>query len=308
MVTYNRSDIVKEYLDTAVDFYADNNIGLFIFDGSEDEKTHIVVQEKNCSNIHYFKCPEKSFTERSIDGFNVPDAEYVILTGDSRIPLCNNISKVFDLIQKEFDCIVATRRDKKQIGYKEYTDSLELFKDAAWDMTVTGSVFLKKNAYYSIDSEDFIEKYGYTEWPQMLLFFNYIKADKFSACYLDLPVYTETKQRKGYSWSIPLKTFGLNWINVINHLDPKYNKYKEQVIMDHGKFSSLKWDRVSGFSIMRCLDTFNYDIYVEYKDIIPKLTTLSLARIEKISRYPKVLCWLLIYLEKVKNKLKNIWF
>ena len=307
VLTANRSQLLAEYLDSSIQsLLVMYNFALYIIDGSGDDSSFKIVNQMNQQNVFYFHKKDMTFSERVIFGYNTADSLYVCVTGDTKLIVRENIDLLNKLMKKGYDIITMSYRDKKNLKYKEYRSIVDYFKDNAWDTTLFGTVFIKKASYTYINPFEFRDLYGENPFPQVIIYFNYLlNYNNFEGCYIGKPIITISKNAIS-SWPDKIYVFGKQLIECIEYLNPIYNEYKENVILDHGKYSSLEWGETVGFHKLRMLKKLDIETYDKYKDLLPKLTKVDLNKIYAISKEPFFVSKVFVTYGKVLRKIKHV--
>lgn len=302
MITCNRPLIVDDYIKTVKNYFVEMDISLIIVDGSSNNDTKNIVTKYKYEFICYYHLDGFDFGERVIKGIELSEAKYVCITGDSQIPLINNMDRVFELINDGYDLINLSYRDNKNLKRKSYTDIVEMCKDNCWDMTLFGSVFFKKSSYKPIQIND-LKKYKDTS-SQNIYYFNNFNSENFLGYYESLPILTISKlKEKSVVMFNKFDTFTRLWYYTIEDLDEKYDAYKNDILYDHSKYSSLKLNTVKGVLRFRYNDSFNMKYLRENKDILSKVTRLDYYKLFIIACIPKKSYTLMTFLyRKIKGE------
>lgn len=287
IVTYNRPRCIYDFLNTVIEYFEENNIGIYIFDGSNNNETYNIVNLFSDAIIKYYHCPKVDFTQRLLYGINNADSEYICICGDSQIPIVEVFDHVFDLLENNYDLINLSYRDNKHIGRKEYTDITKMFKDNAWDMTLFGTVFLKKTSYRYIDINTYIQSYGKNYFSHFPYYWDYlIDNNHFNGYYENYPIINISKYKGPSRWNV-FEVFGKEWCDTIEKLNGIYDEYKARVILDHGRYSSLQLNRVSTFIILRLNGLLDASDFTKYKEYFIKITDLNVKKLSILIKFPK---------------------
>lgn len=288
MVTYNRPLIVKEYIKTTKDYFMDKDILLTIIDGSENHETEKMISEYNYSFIKYYHFKNLSFSERIFKGINYSESQYICITGDSQLPIIENLDRAFKLMDNGYDLINLSYRDNKKIKNKDYDNIIDMCRANCWDMTLFGTVFFKKSSYnFKIINELLNKEYDMLAYN--IFYFNNFIGNKFSGHYEALPIIKISKIKNNASYNI-FVNFTKFWYYVVHAFDEKYNKYKEDIIFDHSKYSSLKLNTIRGIMRFRVNDSFNKEYLKENEEILSVVTHLSYWKLYLITCVPKCIC------------------
>lgn len=305
LITANRPMLVQEYISNIIDSLKNYNIALYIIDGSKDDSTKKVASEFDSPNIFYLCQPTLSFTQRVFYGLHCCNAKYACVTGDAKLLLVNCLNYLFSLMEKQYDIIILSYRDNKRIIKKEYYDIVDYFRDNCWDATLFGTVFIKKYAFREMVIEEYPEKFKDNLFPQILYYFNgYLEKNNFLGYYEGTPIITISKNTIS-SWNDILSVFGRQWVECIALLDKKYDPYKNDVILDHGIYSSLEFGRNFGFHRLRANGKIDQEIFEKYKDILPIITNVNIQKIKKISNEPKFIAKFAVLWYKAIRRIKR---
>lgn len=276
--TRNHPELIEYYINYVSEMFLEKNIGLYIYDGSDNEETKSIMEKYDFDFIHYHYCPNKSIGERIIMGINDSDANYICYGGDGQLPNLPYINRLFEILDKDYALINLSYRDKKGIVQKEYNDITDMFKDNCWDMTLGGSVFLKKDLYKNINFSEYIAKYHEGIFSYMIYYFDYFKDEEdFKGYYEALPIVLISPLKNGSAWSNNvLDIFGIAWSNAIYNLNSKYDKYKENAIKDHSIYSSLRLNEPIGFIRLKYNLSFSFRDFIKYRDTIKKISNINM--------------------------------
>lgn len=169
--TYNRPEVIEEFIESAINWYVENNVDIFIYDSSEDEKTESVVKcwQPKYENLKYVRMDSTIHSNMKVyyifEEFGTAGRyDYLWVCSDSIRWAPYVLDKVMASIEKGYDIIIPNYRDVEEIGEKEYCDANTLFLDCAWHMTLYGATILKVSTMLKgVDWEMLKEKYAVPE-------------------------------------------------------------------------------------------------------------------------------------------------
>ena len=308
IATKDRSYVMQEWLESLANHLKENDICVYILDGSEDDKTKIIVDKYKNDNIIYSQYPNTSIAWRTIKGLQMADCEYICICGDcARIKL-QYLSHILSLMEEKYDIIEFTFRDKKHIGKKVYNNIAHMFEECAWDMVVYAYTFLRLESYREIEWDTYEKLYGDSIFFYMIYYFDYHREElEFKGYYEALRINDGSRIKKKSFWrKNTFEVWGKEWIKIIEKLKAVYNPYKDKVIMDHGVYG-LDFDKKIGFVRLRSEKVFDYKIFQEYSNEIARISPLEKNKIIKISKMPiwisKLVIW---WVDLPKNTRKII--
>lgn len=290
--TKNRPKCLEECLYAMCNSFLKYDVAIYIMDGSKDDSSLRIFKKYERENVFYKKMPELNGDERSVIGINAADSEYVCLSADAYIPFPENVEYVMDLLNKGYDLLEFSPRDNKHIESKEYTDILEMFADCAWDSTLAGTVFVKKSSYEIMDYSELLRKYVYDGFIHIIYYYDFFKKASFRGMYCPKTLYATSKFKEVSSWFSKesfLEIWGKEWVATVSRLNPKFNQYKKQVILDHGVYGLglaylPQWLKYKSY---RLLDK---NVFKKYENEIKQITTVNIKYVRWICCLPDELC------------------
>lgn len=288
IVTYNRSTMVSSLLKKAANQWKQYDSAAYIMDGSEDLKTKEAVESLALSNVVYKSFPGTSILYRLIEGCAIADAKYICICGDSVTPVFKNYGQLFSALDKDYDLIDFTYRDPQKICQKEYKSIVEMYKELTWDMTHMGNVFFRKESYKLFSSEEYYKKYGTDLFAQNAIYFDCFKNESFYGYFEATPiisVYTKSDKKSWYDRTIEVGCYG--WYDYVANSSDKYELCKKEVMLSHGTYSNLRFDRLYSFLILRAKGIFDYTIYKKYEPYMAYTVAANLHIVKIISLLPQ---------------------
>lgn len=245
--TADRHQTIDNWLFIAAQRLKKHNIDVIIFDSSKDSRTENVVknyQIEGFYNIIYRKYEGIydgfSLDHKVMEAFQIFSEQYEYLWAcrDGLIVNGDVVAKeVFPDIQKQKDFIVvnALWRCEKKLGYREYTDAVELFRDQCMQMTVLGATIVKSNTIKRIlNSVPLEQGRNYSLW-QPIAYFEYIADHEFSASSVEANIwdYNTASVSKSHWKSQSMRQWCEEWYQVISNLPQCYDEDKPSVLKIH---------------------------------------------------------------------------
>lgn len=309
--TRNRSEFLKSGIIEQLSKLAELNIGVYIFDNSDDSLTRNLIEPylEKFTNIYYLKNKELLCAGENIyQAFLIPKAEYILVIGDGLIVKENYLEEIIKYL-KHYNptCLILNSR-VKDIKDKEYNECLEFFKELTWHCTLLGSTIYSSQIINICRDNSIFEKYKYNDFIQLgILLEGILLLENFKILFKYKTVLENSNKKiiKVSCWRHhAFDTFGINWIEFIEKLPNYYNMLKNKVILEHGIKSGLF--TFKGFIRLREDGFFSYKDIKEYSFLFPKITTLNKRWIILVSVLPINLTKIFgkIY-RKIKEGIKN---
>ncbi len=307
ILTKDREDFVRELLRKLVSPLYKRNIGLYLFDGSDDERLEIIIEEYHklgFENVHYAHYDSQQDIQRVSDSKLKVDAEYLWHCSDKFLPRIEGIDKVMEYLDKEYDIIVYNALYRKGEETTEYFDRIEFFRDCAWKLQMLAIPILHRDIFKNYTVENVKqcvtdEKYmdieivlrsiaEINDFKGLLLC---LGGENYPAL-LEMPleISGHVKEKRTLSVFVE-KTY-----KTIMELPDVYSKEKRAVIK---KFSSSTWFSWIGFIKLRRLHGYTFRQCIKYLDKWKLVSNVPIPVILIISLCP---CWIMDYVYKI------IWF
>lgn len=296
ILTYDRDDLITEFLKTQVELYEQFEVDVWIYDSNENHVCGKTIKEyiKLYSNLYYVEVNSNLHSNKKalqiIKGYGrTKKYDYIWFTQDAFRIEQDELESIIEIVQNDFDIITIANDDSKCLSSKEYYDVREYFKDSAWKLTGYGNCILKTSSMIDNADWDKIEKkylvdtcinYAHVGYyfEQLLL----IEQPKMFYKHVNYGKYYMSKLKKQPSWIENVFHIICEvWVGLIDKLPDYYDVYKKEVIkslcIDANFFSFRK------FIYYRKLDIYNMDIYNKYKNIWPMLCDLDEDFLKKLA-------------------------
>ncbi|WP_302162714.1 glycosyltransferase family A protein [uncultured Fusobacterium sp.] len=287
--TRNRSEFLKSGIINQLPKLKKLNIGVYIFDNSDDELTKKLINSylDKYSNVFYLKNKEVlTYGENTSQAFLVPNTKYLVVMGDSLILDIDYLSEIIEILKnKNPDFLILNSRVKSQKS-KEYIDKLEFFKELTWHCTLIGSTIFNSELIKIGKEKGIFLKYEKSDFIQLGILFeslNY-KKEIYGIFLSKLLLKANSLKKTSYWKKNTFDIFGYKWIQFIENLPNVYDRYKKEVILSHGIKSNLFTLR--GFLNLRLENGFGINEYRKYKNIFYQITDINRIIILLISIIP----------------------
>lgn len=308
--TKNREKFIENGILKQLNKLKELNIGLYIFDNSDNNLTEILVKKylKTFDNLYYMKNTKSlTYGENTTQAFLIPDAEYLLVTGDGIIIKQERLKKIVETLREnKLTCLILNNR-VTEIEDKLYMEPIEFCKELSWHCTLLGSAIFSAELIEVCKKNNIFNKYKYSDFMNLGVLLEgilFVKELKILFIKEFLLKGSNNKLKKLSHWKKQtLKIFGVDWINFINFLPQNYNVVKDEVILDHGMKSGLF--SLKGFIILRCDGFFGVKDIKEYSNILKKITTLNKSTLYIIACIPRSFLNIIKQIYKIIKKLKK---
>lgn len=314
--TYQRKDVIQEYLESNLGDYQESYFDIYIYDSSEDNSTEklVTLWQEQCQNLYYVRMPSELHSNMKvyeiIKGYGLKgNYQYLWVNSDAVRWKKQSIERVLLSIQDGYD-IIALNCDMEGIGDNEYTDKNAFFYDCAWHLTLYGAAILNIDTMLkNVDWKELTEKYNcqkHVNFSHIGFYFEQIlKLPNFHAKYLSI--------KEQDMFSSPLKKFSgwkkdtfyvwcYCWPQTIKAL-PNYYQNKNKVIKKEGMYSGIL--RKKNLQELRKESLYNLQVFQLYKKDwsiltdVPKFYLFLLAIIP-----PRLIEFVQCFLNKWDRKIK----
>lgn len=298
IITANRADTVRVFLEKILEPSCKLGIDVIVFDSSLNEDTKQICEDFNKKGFRHiiYKRYNGSTDILSIDN-KVIDAyelycksyEYLWLTRDGLAINLNNVYEgISEKLRQKFDLIILDElsRDYKKHGNKIYTDCQKLFLEQCHQMTILGSTILKSDHIQAMIKEvplDKEKKYGI--W-QPMAYLTYFAKHKFKAAswvgMLWLP--NEAASPSSFWHKRVFWQWGERWYKSISALPNVYDKYKPKIM----KFKLVDCRPFSFEFLLKIRQAGSLDISTikKYKEYLPYVCNTPLWKFYIIALTP----------------------
>ena len=295
ITTYERADIVQEFLDMYYLNYKSMGIDLVIYDSSVSDKTEQICtntpffdsKKEYCrldssihSNVKFIKILENPHLAREYD--------YVWICQEALACSSTGLKRIVGRLDSHNDLIHIGCGLIPLCDEKEYMNAQTYFSELAWHATLYGAVILRTDSFLNKVSWDDVESKCLQDeklsYSQISFYFNRINdLNSFHAIYLDLGTgnLIESKKKKKPGWyANTFKVLCEDWINTIDALPDNYRD-KAEVIRQLPKNAMLQNEMdLMGFKLD---NAYNMDIYQSYRERLKRLLPFSDGCLKQIA-------------------------
>lgn len=298
--TYNRSQIVDEFLVRCSADYLNFGIDIYIYDSSTDNETERVVKlwQERLGCLYYIRMPSclhanmKVFKIFQQQGLKVI-YDFIWVCGDSLRFSKEALSLIVPRVTPDYDMIEVNGMDKEKLGIRVYDDLNDYFKDCAWHLTLFGAVLLNvKTMLTGVDWKGYELRFSSKElinFSHVSFYFNILASMKsFKALHLSLNSSLATtsglKENSGW-YGDTFYVICCGWVQTIKRLPSCYKDKREAMI---------KFGRYTVFNTMDLLKLredgyFNKSIYKKYRGIWKEVGDIPVIKLYMIASMPKIM-------------------
>lgn len=248
---YNRSLVVKGFLDKCLMDYVDLGIEVYFYDSSTNDETKNVVgiwMEK-VDGLYYIRIPLNLHANIKVFrifrqlGLKKP-YNFIWVCGDSLRFNRKALNYILENLTCEFDMIEVNANDAGKLGRKLYDNHNNYFKDCAWHFTLFGAVILNdKTMLADVDRDNYELIYSSKElinFSHVSFYFNQLALkEHFRALHLRLNSsffeVSALKEKSGWYDDI-FYVMCHGWAQTIKAL-PSCYKDKKEAILNHGRYT-----------------------------------------------------------------------
>lgn len=318
MPTYNRCEVVQDFLERCADNYTSAGIDIYIFDSSDNDNTKIVVEKWNQHSsyqINYIHMSSDIHPNVKVlkifEKFGSNDLyDFIWLSGDAIQYSHNGIKQIISSLDIKYDILDIYYKDCENIGKKEYSDCNEFLKDCAWELTLFGASILNTNTMLkNINWEELIFnscKEDIVNFSHVSFYYNQIlQVENFLA--LRLPVntcdFTSSFYKKESGWvNNTFEIFCVSWLKTIEGLPSVYDPSKSIAIKKHGRYVMLR--NPHDFYLLKKRNIYNFKVFLKYRKQLPKVSDVPLFKLMLVAITPIKLLKAVFYCGKESSEKK----
>ena len=251
IVTYNRSDILRKWMENCLDQAFKYSFAISVYDSSTNSETEQLIKSMNEKYDHAIKYEHLKSSiridDKVIHAILNTDFEYVWPCGDSYIIDFEDIAKkVIPFYEKKYDFMCLYKDTGSDNDGKSYADPREFFTECFWHSTWLGGLIFKRSLWSELDDnvllKEYQKKYDRQDGFSYLGIFYDIIANKniiASMSFVDLKSLSILKKS---SWHKRfLDVWCGNLCYVVDSIDSSYNT-KDVVLK--GVWKNAKLDEV----------------------------------------------------------------
>ncbi len=302
--TANRPESIRYYLQQVGKAHEFYGIDLIFYDSSSNDETERIIEEfteGECEHIIYERytggfdgitIDEKGTTAYSVFSKRY---KYVWMSRDSWVIDIASIQKeLFHYIRKLPDAIVlySPGEDEKHIGYREYTDCAELFRDSCCHMSILGAtIFSSEFMRRVLQNQPLDNEKNYGMYQPIAMFAQWASQPMFVISQTINYYYRSIYSSDISFWNKngrALWQWGENWYSLIHGLPSVYDTAKPDIYKFHiVGFTPFKF---AESLIMRTTGSLTCKKVKQYAEYLPLVSDHSLNWFYAVSIIPKFVC------------------
>lgn len=269
--TYNRPNILKEWIYYGKVYFEKLGFAIAVYDSSTNSETENLIHDYNLTSypkikyVHVDSCVR--LDDKIMQSILESEYEYVWPMGDSRILDFDDIQKkVLPNIEKEVDFCCMFDMSEAKDG-EQFIDANTFFRKCFWHATLLGGIIFRKDIFNPLMNRDYLyecnKKYNRNDGFSYLgIFYDLIAGRKINAVYTDIHI-TDIGKNKTPGWIHRyMSVWCDNLIYLIDSIDDVYNNSKEEVLKYTWKVLNL--DGVEWLYKARLAGGLSQDIYDYY--------------------------------------------
>lgn len=307
--TYQRSDIVEEFLTESAIYYLDAGMDIYFYDGSEDTKTEEVVREhQKDGRIYYIKRPENYTALIIFEGYGLEkEYDFIWMLGDAVRYTKGAVEQIVSHLNLEYDMICIDGSGLSKTGTRIFTEPQKFMSECAWRVDYIGATLL--NQHTMLDNVDWVyckDEYKKAQKDFMIHSkFYWVRAlelNQFHALNLELGENQEdcSRLKKTSEWYLS-KFFLIlceMWVNTFETLPDGYSKEdKRNAILKTGEVCFFR--NVKQIFLYRRRGIYSFKVFLKYWNVWKKVTLIPKWKLCLASLTPR------ICLDLVKRPMKN---
>ena len=292
--TYERPELVREFLDEHSADYIEAGIDIYYYDSSISTETEDLLRAwPDKEHVHYIKTrsPIKLINIFRQDGLEKA-YDFLWMTNDSMHCSKAALASILNDLQPEYDMLVLSHQDIENIGKCIFADANELLKMCAWTMTLFGAVLMNCHTMLrDVDWHYYEEAFPlakYHSWIHVNFYFQRILELK-SCSVLHLSFregISFSKKKKDVSWNDHfLQTAVTEWVKVIQSLPDEYQS-KREASVKFGDYS-IFYGGVSFLFELRRRKIYSFHDYFAHYPYWPMALSLSRAKLFLAAAVPE---------------------
>lgn len=254
---YKHNEQLQESIIGCIDYLANYNIDIYVFDSSPDDVNRNFVaslQEQGYDSLYYISIDEDVIAADKVmmiykQEYMQKKYDFIWLVKDRSYWSEDLIYRVVNACEKNPDAIVLHTIDNPNnsgIEYKEiYNQITELYRDWAWLITSWESLIINSEITNRVKFDELRKKYyidNDTNFPPVITLFTALSQNEYCN------VAILNAENSVHNFNAPMdetgreealfKVWGYNWYHTNMLLPDIYNEYKEYVIKST---ASLPW-------------------------------------------------------------------
>lgn len=295
--TYERSDVVEDFLDSCYERYVNAGIDLYFYDSSKGDETKTVIS-KWIPKGHLYYVRMSSEVHPNAKAFKIFQGyglekpyDFLLLSSDGLQHKEELLKETMERLDIGLDMIVLDWVNNGEVGTRIITDPDELMVTSAHQMTTFGAVILNTHTMLSnVDWASYEKRFltePFTPWSHVCFYLNRIlELDKFQSLNLSFPfkaVRFSIYKRNSVWMNDYFKYICEGWIETVESLPSSYVSRDKAIF----KFSQDYLSDKSGFFQFKRRGTFSVKKWLQYYNMWPRITSVSRSRLLFIALLPR---------------------
>lgn len=312
--TYNRSNIVEEFLTKSLFDYKDFGIDIYIYDSSSDDETEQVVkiwmEKSDC--LFYVRIPSSFHANMKVlkifqqEGLTKP-YDFIWVCGDALRFKREALSTIMPHVLPQYDMIEVNGMDKEKLGTREYDEPNEYFKDCAWHLTLFGAVILNVKTMLSDVDWDYYESKcssrEFVNFSHVSFYFDkLVSMNNFKALHLSLNPYFVTssplKEKSGW-YEETFHVICSGWFQTIQNL-PRCYENKREAMIKFGKYTMFNTKDLLDLREKNC---FNKTMFKQFRNVWKDVCDMPIIELYLIASMPILLSK---YISRIRRYFENL--
>jgi len=316
--TYERSNLVQDFLINCSGYYIQAGIDIYYYDSSvSDETKDIVCSWPDQDHIHYVRMPSEMHANEKaykfLQGHGLKkEYDFIWLSNDAMQCTKEAIEQLMSALSLEYDIIDIVGGSRvsmcKNLETRIFTDSNEYMQKCALNLMLFGASLL--NAHTMLNGVDWVsyEEKFLTQpviyWSHISFYFNRIlELDKFCALHLTMGTRSIrfSRLKKTRFWTGKLfYCICEGWVKTIETLPNCYTD-KNQVILDGGNNFLENIDR---FYRYKQRGAYSLKIFLKYRTLWNRVSSVPQYQLFFVAIIPKFIINLFFNLQQSIGEMK----
>lgn len=290
--TYERSNMVEEFLVNYSSYYIQAGIDIYYYDSSVSDHTKdVVCSWPDQDHVHYIRMPSEMHGNIKVykifQGYGLKKSyDFIWLTNDGIRCLESAIEQLMSNLSLEYDMVQISQLDckHKNVGTRVFTDPNEYMQLCGWHLNLFGAVVLNNHTMLNCVDWTYYEgkflvepliNYSHVSF----YFYRILELDQFCALHLSVAprLIQNSYLKKATNWSRILFYIVCEaWVQTIDGLPDCYTN-KKQTMIDIGDLSLLR--NMAQIYRYKELGIYSMRIFLKYWTVWNRVTSLPRWRL-----------------------------
>ena len=297
--TYERRDIVEDFLNNCYDTYTAAGSDLYFYDSSIGNDTQELIQQwLPKGQLYYIRMPSDMHPNakayKIFQGCGLEkEYDFILLSSDGLQHKADIVSQAMECLELKHDMIILDWIGEQDEGSRIISNLDELMVSCAYHMSSFGAVILNTHTMlHDVDWASYEERFlkePFIPWSHVCYYlWRAAEIEKFESLVLSLPFRSVrfSMHKKDSVWTEAVFPYICEgWVRAIESL-PKRYIHKDRVISE---FSRDYFVNPECFLQYRRRGTFSYRICKKYWGVWEKVTPVSRFTLLAVSLIPQKL-------------------